>query len=463
MSACPYHNIQSIQAFDALNPATRENPWLYYDWLRDDVKRSVYPLPHEKNFFMVHRYEDVKQVLSDPVTFSSKIIPTRKSLFFVLADGEEHKQIRSIIGDVFTQRQLQQFEKQILHYINDCTSDLIQSGNSELFDSWADRIPLAVLSLLFGLDTNIESLRELHRDNISINRALFVTGGTGPRRNAQPSFSEKLSITFSLLGETVQLIKLRRLLGADGMNELLLMLIPEKGNHNIPRPDFSQIPDGIGPMLKLLVAFAEKLKQTGDDNTVMPILRNAVQQKQATITEMMMACAFIIFAGYETTSSLLSNCFVHLSRHPDLFNHLKKHPDEIDRFIDESLRFYTPVGRFLRKATVNTELNGVQIPKDSIILVMNGAANTDPDKFPAGCEFSLNRENASQHLSFGKGPHFCIGAPLALMQIKMALQELISNASSISIDESMPLKMVTDRDNGILRYEEIRVRLQRIA
>ncbi len=300
MSACPYHNIQSIQAFDALNPATRENPWLYYDWLRDDVKRSVYPLPHEKNFFMVHRYEDVKQVLSDPVTFSSKIIPTRKSLFFVLADGEEHKQIRSIIGDVFTQRQLQQFEKQILHYINDCTSDLIQSGNSELFDSWADRIPLAVLSLLFGLDTNIESLRELHRDNISINRALFVTGGTGPRRNAQPSFSEKLSITFSLLGETVQLIKLRRLLGADGMNELLLMLIPEKGNHNIPRPDFSQIPDGIGPMLKLLVAFAEKLKQTGDDNTVMPILRNAVQQKQATITEMMMACAFIIFAGYET-------------------------------------------------------------------------------------------------------------------------------------------------------------------
>ncbi len=146
-----------------------------------------------------------------------------------------------------------------------------------------------------------------------------------------------------------------------------------------------------------------------------------------------------------------------------MFNHLKKHPDEIDRFIDESLRFYTPVGRFLRKATVNTELNGVQIPKDSIILVMNGAANTDPDKFPAGCEFSLNRENASQHLSFGKGPHFCIGAPLALMQIKMALQELISNASSISIDESMPLKMVTDRDNGILRYEEIRVRLQRIA
>ena len=461
MPNCPFHQTKSIFEFDALNPAARENPWLYYDWLRKEESRRMYPLPHEKNFFMVHRFEDVKQVLSDPVTFSSKIIPTRKSLFFVLADGEEHKRIRTIISEVFAQRSLEQFEDLISEYIRNCTAALISAGNAELFDTWADRIPLAVLSILFGMDTAVERLRELHHDNIAINRALFVTGGTGPRRNAQPSFSEKLSITFSLLGQTVQLVKLRRLLGADGMNELLQMLIPEKGNHNIPRPDFSQIPDGIGPMLKLLVAFAEKLKQTGDDNTVMPLLRNAISQKKASLTEMMMACAFIIFAGYETTSSLLSNCFVHLSRHPELFNRLKKHPEEIDQFIDESLRFYTPVGRFLRKATIDTELNGVQIPKDSIILVMNGAANTDPDKFPAGCEFSLSRENASQHLSFGKGPHFCIGAPLALMQIKMALHELISNASSISIDESMPMKMVTDRDNGILRYESIRINVHR--
>ena len=86
-------------------------------------------------------------------------------------------------------------------------------------------------------------------------------------------------------------------------------------------------------------------------------------------------------------------------------------------------------------------------------------ANTDPDYFTNGCSFEVNRDNKKQHLSFGNGIHFCIGAPLARLQIKEALVSIINQTQKIEIDESKPLNMVVNRDNGILRYEQIWLKL----
>ena len=96
-------------------------------------------------------------------------------------------------------------------------------------------------------------------------------------------------------------------------------------------------------MLNLMITFAEQLEKTGGEENSLTIFKNAIDSGEATITEMMMAGAFILFAGYETTTSLLSNCFVHLARNPELFNQLKMHPEKIDDFIEESLRYYTPI------------------------------------------------------------------------------------------------------------------------
>ena len=457
---CPFHSISNIHEFDALDPKARANPYPYYDWLRDNPDRNIYPLAGETTYVAVHRYEDVKQVLGDAENFSSSVIPTHKSPFFVLMDGEEHKRIRSVVALVFSQKNVLKWETSITNTIKSITENFIKIKSGDLFEEWADPIPLSTLSVLFGLDTDKNSLKKLHTDAIAINRALFVTGGTGPRRKNSPTWPEKFSISWSLLKNIPKLIKLRNLIGSEGMKELKLMTNMVDKKIETPRPNFNQIPQGIEPMLDLMIAFAEKLKaaeqQNANDENPLSVFNEHIKKGDVTFMEMVMAGAFILFAGYETTTSLLSNCFVHLARNKELFNELKSHPEKLEDFIEESLRYYTPVGRFLRRANKDVEIAGKIIPKDTLVIVMPGAANTDPEKFENGCAFDMNRENSRQHLSFGKGSHFCIGASLARMQVRIALQELLNSVREISIDESQSLEMVTDRDNGIFRYERVR-------
>lgn len=461
LSKCPFHSTENIREFDALDEKARANPWPYYDWLREDETRAIYKLPQEKSFYVVHRYEDVKNILADNENFSSKIIPVVKSPFFVLDDGEEHKRIRSIVGEVLSQKNILLMENQITEIIRKATGQLLNGGEQELFSTWADKIPLQILSFVFGMKYDDSAVNKLHNDTIAINRALFVTGGTGPRRENNPTAKEKFFISIALLKNSRKILQLRKIIGANGMRELGLMLNPIERNTDIPRPDFKAIPTAIAPLLDLMIHFAKILKSENiDHNNPLSILKNAIASQNASLAEMVMAGAFILFAGYETTSSLLSNSFVHLARNPDIFQNLKNNPEKLENFVEESLRFYTPVGRFLRKANKDVEVNGTILPKDSIIILMTGAANTDPLKFENGCTFDIERNNNRQHLSFGKGVHYCIGAPLARLQISIALNELIKNADSLNMNKSKPLHMVVDRDNGILRFEEIWVQVK---
>jgi cytochrome P450 len=328
-----------------------------------------------------------------------------------------------------------------------------------LFQTWAYAVPLGTLAALFGFEGGKETLRKMHAHAIAINKALFVTGGTGPRRSPGPNAFEKARISFYLVKNVQRILQLRKLLGPRGTKELMRMLSPVKPAQPGPRPDFTHIPAAIGPMLDMMLLFARPLAQkNGNGGASLARLKQHIRSGDVTLTEMVLAGAFILFAGYETTASLLSNCFVHLARHPETFRDIKNNPGMLEPFIEESLRFYTPVGRFLRKTKTDVMVGSQVIPAHSLVIVMPGAANTDPEKFHHGCAFDPDRENNRQHLSFGKGAHFCIGAPLARMQVIMAIRELVTRAVRLELDETVPLKWVTDRDNGILRYEQVWVR-----
>ena len=347
--------------------------------------------------------------------------------------------------------------------ISRITDEMIHKKSFDLLDSWAVPIPLNTLAMLFGLDTDKSYIQKLHQHAIAINKAIFVTGGTGPRRKNRPNAIEKATISWAILKNIPKLIKLRRLVGKTGMKELKKMIQTARKDIEVPRPSFEHIPAGIGPIFELMITFLEKLNEAKleapvfQQNSTLHIFNEFIKNENATLIEMMMAGVFILFAGHETTTSLLSNCFVHLAKHPIAYQELKEHPEKIDNFIEEVLRYYTPVGRFLRRTNEAVTRNGQIIPKDSILILMPGAANTDPQKFKNACLFDLNRKNARQHLSFGKGAHFCIGAPLARLMVKLALVELLKKTKSIKIDESKPASMVTDRDSGVYRYEKLNV------
>ncbi len=462
---CPFHQFNHIKEFDALDPATRENPWPYSDWLRADPARRVYKLPQEKAIYLLHRYEDVKAALTDAETFSNKIIPTVKSPFFALTDGKEHQRIRSILATFFTPANLLKREKEVRKIVQAATEYLFQKKQCELFENWAVPIPLGVLASMFDLPNDEASISKYHDHAIAINRALFVTGGTGPRRSSEPTVSEKASITLAILKNLPKLLTLWRLVGKKGMAELKTMVQFARKDLETPRPNFEHIPAGLGPLLDLMILFLKKLKnhpatEGTDGGDPIATLNFYVKKGDISQVEAMMAGAFILFAGHETVTSLLSNCFVHLAKTPATFEQLKSQPILIENFVEEMLRYYTPVGRFLRRTTRDVEIGGQLIPKEAVVILMLGAANTDFDSFENGCQFDPNRKNAKQHLAFGKGAHFCLGATLARMQAVFALTELLKRAKSISIDETMPLKMIVDRDNGIFRYEELRITVE---
>lgn len=456
LNRCPFHTkVDGIMEFDMIDPRARENPFPYYDWLRQDESNRVYKLTHEESFYVVHKHEDVKKVLTNNTDFINKILPTQTSPFFALMDGEDHLRIRNIATHILNPKNELFSLYEIDRFICDQTKKLARKNYVELFREWANPIPLTTLCLIFGLDYNTESIDKLHSHAITINRALFVLGGTGPRRSDKPNFKEKITIAFSIIKNAGGIYRLYKVLGKGGFNEIKEMFGQKKSSFETPRPDFKQIPKAIFPLLDLMLLFASNLKSDAPKSQAISYLQASIASNKISFAEAIMACAFIMFAGYETTTSLLSNCVNHLAHNPQEFQDLKDNPDKIENFIDEALRIYTPVGRFLRRTNKDVQISNTLIPKGSIVILMLGAANTDPNVFENPYQFNQERKNQHQSLSFGKGVHFCSGMSLARHQIRVALEELIIQTTSISTKENYKPKMVTDRDNGILRYEKL--------
>ena len=452
---CPFDvSSEKISEFDMLDARARINPFPFYAWLQEDESRRIYKVPYEDNFYVVHGYEDVKEVLTDHRHFSNEVLTTKKSPFFALMDGDNHRRIRDVMTEVFNTDSPAFPLEELKNRIHTITQNLPINKPFELFRNWANIIPLSSLCIIYGVECNDQTISFLHKRAILINRALFALGGTGPRTGKNPNFIQKLKIAFSLLKNGSKLWQLKKRIGWSGLMEIRHMFIPKPTKDEVPRPNFNELPEALTALLDLMNEFADALFKDTKQSPAITILQEAVKKGDLTKSEAIMACTFIIFAGYETSASLLSNCIAHLSRNPDTLAKLKSGQISYDQFIEEALRFYTPVGRFLRKVKEDVSIGGHEIPKGAIVIVMLGAANMDEAKYELPFEFDEYRQK-SAHLSFGKGIHFCIGASLARIQAEYALKYLLSLAESIQLDTSKELRMVTDRDNGILRYEEL--------
>ena len=188
---CPYHNFDHITEFDALNTEARANPYPYFDWLRADADRRVYPLPGEHNFFMLHKMEDVKAAFTDFDTFSSHIIPTDKAPFLALMGGADHKRIRGIVQTIFNKVNLEEYELHLQRRIEALTVSFSKKNKANLLDEWAVPIPLFLLANIFDYPTDNASIQSIANATMAINKALFVVGGTGPKRSHKPTVKEK--------------------------------------------------------------------------------------------------------------------------------------------------------------------------------------------------------------------------------------------------------------------------------
>jgi cytochrome P450 len=146
--------------------------------------------------------------------------------------------------------------------------------------------------------------------------------------------------------------------------------------------------------------------------------------------------ANLFSAGQETTVRLLAAALQVIGERPDLQKLLRDDRDRIPDFVEECLRIESPVKGDFRLARRPTTLGGVDIPAGTTVMVVNGAANRDPRRFPEPAEFQADRPNAREHLSFGRGIHSCPGGPLARAEGRVSIERLLERMGDITISEA---------------------------
>ena len=144
---------------------------------------------------------------------------------------------------------------------------------------------------------------------------------------------------------------------------------------------------------------------------------------------------FLFAAGQGTTVDLLSSALLMLAERPELREQLRDDPTQIPAFVEEMLRYESPIKSNFRLVARTTRLGDVELPAGTNVLVMNGAANRDPRRFEDPDDFQLERPNVGEHLAFGRGIHACPGAPLARAEARVALERLLDRVDDIRLDE----------------------------
>jgi cytochrome P450 len=154
------------------------------------------------------------------------------------------------------------------------------------------------------------------------------------------------------------------------------------------------------------------------------------------VIDVVRIAANLFAAGQETTVRLLGTAFQMLGDRPDLQHLLRSDRGRVTNFVEEALRYESPIKGDFRLARVTTTLGGVDIPAGTTLMVVNAAANRDPRRFDAADTFDVDRVNARQHIAFGHGAHTCPGAPLARAEARVSIERFLDRTHDIRISEA---------------------------
>jgi cytochrome P450 len=182
-------------------------------------------------------------------------------------------------------------------------------------------------------------------------------------------------------------------------------------------------------------------RESNPGNDLVSFVANALPphgKAPLTIVEKLSLVKLAVVAGNETTRSLISSCVLKLAQDPSLIERIRADAKVMEGFIEETLRAEPPVMLLFRIATRDVELGGIPIAAGEVLAVCYGSANYDESAFPEPYKFDAARENVRRHLSFGFGVHYCIGAPLARLETRVVLTELLDRFDGIELAGEPP-------------------------
>lgn len=169
----------------------------------------------------------------------------------------------------------------------------------------------------------------------------------------------------------------------------------------------------------------------GAEDLITALVEAEIEGESLQDWEILGFCILLLIAGNETTTNLLGNMLNVLVERPELWQQVRHDRSLVEAVIEETLRYESPVQRLFRTATRDLEFSGVKITKGDRVTIFYGAANRDPAEFPSPAEFRLDRD-LRNHVAFGMGIHYCLGAPLARAEARIALSAILDRCPHLS-------------------------------
>jgi len=390
----------------------KENPHPVYERARRE--QPVY-FNDILQAWVVTRHEDVQAILKEPNRFSSAEAfkggpPYPPEVLAVLAEGlpnvptlvdndpPDHTRFRSLVNKAFAPRRINEREGYVRELANSLIDKFEKDGKADLVQQFGHPLPSLVIADLLGVP----------REDVS-------------------KFGRFSDAWIGLLAAQA------------------------------PLPELTEHARGTVEFQRYLAALLEAREKAPADDMLTDLVQNATKlNPPATTTDLVGLVMQVLFAGHETTSGLIAATILHLLRNPETLARAREDKTIYAAAVEEAARLETPVWAMYRTAMEDVELGGVQIPKGSRLQVLYQSANRDEAKYACPHQFDVNRPNLTDHLAYGRGVHFCIGAPLARLEAKNAVEILFSRIPNLQLVPDQKITVVPSVT--IRRMQHLQVR-----
>ncbi len=335
----------------------------------------------EANSWVLSRYDDVSAALADPATYSSAsgIFPTPPGVdmtklflpMLIMSDPPRHTQLRQIASRAFTPRRIAALEPHIKTLVKDLLDQTPETGKWDFVSGFAGPLPAIVIADMLGVP-----------------------------RDDRDQFRE--------------------------WSTTLVQSNPVRG-------EFGAGLDAAAALYEYFTAFLAERRAHPQDDLMTALVQAEVNGEYLSEEELLGFCLLLLVAGHETTTNLLSNSAVVLAQNPDVRQQLADDPGLLPAAVEELLRYDSPVQGLARTLTAPVDLHGESMQTGDTVLLLFGSANRDDHAFPHADRFDVNRQPERQ-VAFGHGIHFCLGASLARLEARIALQILLARHPDWEVD-----------------------------
>ena len=365
--------------FDFYSDDFQQNPGATFKRMREHC-----PFHHSEvnGWYSVFRYEDIQNIVRDNETYSVKFGPgplhaePGTGAVLVSADPPLHGKQKQAIINAFNPDTIADMEDGIRAFVTQRLDELIPKGECDLIQDIAIQIPMWVICNMLDLDYERDWKRL--REWVEV-----LAGSVFTKEEDETQLKARAEIAKSLINFFVPHIQKKLdldIAGEDAGNDLIGLLA-----------------------------------------------KGRVDGERISMGEMLSFAQFLLVAGSGTTTNLIGNFVDLMLRHPDQYDLLKKDPSLMDQAIEEVLRYEAPVHGLFRTNNVELQLGEHTIEPDSKICLMWGSANRDPEIYDNPDSFDITRDLKllRQNMTFGRGLHKCLGAPLARLECKVFVEEFM--------------------------------------